>query len=316
MVVDITAPDPGGSSISVAFIWGCVVATFALGSHSVTEAFYRAAAMAGYAPSIRNRQPWRWILGSDILDLHLDRGRLHGVADRQDRLALMSCGAALHHARVGLAAYGWSASVEFPPGGGIAGHLARLRIDGVAPNDLTAVRLAQLMPLRRTDRHPAAGAAPAGEDLAAVGAAVTAHHGSIQHLCPDQLLSLAADRTGATGSAAEQWNQELADWADGCASPRPVAAFSVLHGPGDLDADWMRAGEALAAGWLAATGRGVSVLPLSAPAVDAGVSARIRAFLAGRGRPYLVVRLLRHTGDAARRITSRLPERQLIERGG
>lgn len=282
------------------------------GSRGVTEAFYRAAAMAGYAPSMHNQQPWRWGLGSDVLDLHMERARLNGVIDKRDRLALMSCGAALHHARVGLAAYGWSAIVEFRPGN-TADHLARLYIDGIIPTDLAAVRLAKLMRLRQTDHQPVSGAPPAREDMAAISAAVSEQHVSLHNLRSEHLHRLAGGHLSEAEPTAAQWNHELADWNS---VPHDLAAsFAVLHGTGDLVPDWLRAGAALAAGWLVATGRGVSVLPLSAPALNAQVSASIRAFLTDLGRPYLVLRLVRHAGDATRQITPRLPERQLIEHG-
>ena len=55
------------------------------------------------------------------------------------------------------------------------------------------------------------------------------------------------------------------------------------------------------AAWLVATCRGISVLPLSAPAVSPRVSARVREILADHDRPYLAVRLLRHAGEGPRR---------------
>ena len=44
-----------------------------------------------------------------------------------------------------------------------------------------------------------------------------------------------------------------------------AAVFVMLYGRADEPLDWLRAGEALSAGWLTATELGVSVLPHSAP---------------------------------------------------
>jgi len=71
---------------------------------AVTEALAQAASLAGYAPSIHNTQPWRWRLAGDTLDLRLERSRVLAVTDPDDRLATLSCGAALNHAVVASAA--------------------------------------------------------------------------------------------------------------------------------------------------------------------------------------------------------------------
>jgi len=64
------------------------------------------------APSIHNSQPWRWVLDDGWLQLYAEPGRSLPVTDPSRRDLLISCGAALHHARVGFAAAGWSTLVE------------------------------------------------------------------------------------------------------------------------------------------------------------------------------------------------------------
>src|SRR5690606_6798678 len=71
-----------------------------------------AARAAGAAPSVHNTQPWRWRVYPDRLDLFADRSRQLTVADPDGRLLTVSCGAALHHARVALVAAGWLPQVE------------------------------------------------------------------------------------------------------------------------------------------------------------------------------------------------------------
>ena len=70
-----------------------------------------------------------------------------------------------------------------------------------------------------------------------------------------------------------------------------VAVYAVLYGDEDDPCDWLRAGEALSAGWLRATELGVSVVPLSGVIEVASTRQTLRALLAGLGHPYLVLRL-------------------------
>ena len=44
-----------------------------------------------------------------------------------------------------------------------------------------------------------------------------------------------------------------------------AATYAILYGPDDTVECWLRAGEALSAVWLAATERGIALLPLSVP---------------------------------------------------
>lgn len=77
-------------------------------------------------PSIVDSQPWRWQRASTGLRLHLERdGRPHDNA-AHDRLPIISCGVALHHARVVLAACGVLTLVRTRPDPGDADLLAEL----------------------------------------------------------------------------------------------------------------------------------------------------------------------------------------------
>jgi hypothetical protein len=65
-------------------------------------------ALAVRAPSIHNSQPWRWVAGERSLRLFTDSDRQLPATDPDGRDLLVSCGVALHHARVGFAAAGWA----------------------------------------------------------------------------------------------------------------------------------------------------------------------------------------------------------------
>ena len=67
------------------------------------------------APSVHNTQPWRIELHDDRLDLRADRSRQLTTLDPLGRELVLSAGAALMSARIGLAAAGWDARCDrFP----------------------------------------------------------------------------------------------------------------------------------------------------------------------------------------------------------
>jgi nitroreductase len=319
---------------------------------TVTDGLAGAAGAAGYAPSIHNTQPWRWHLAGHELDLYLEPGRILTVTDPDARLAILSCGAALHHARATLAAEGWRTTVMRMPDPGDAGHLAHLHVDGQVAPTPHAVRQVRTIPLRHTDRRPVANAPVAAEDLRAIAAAVQAEGAWLHILHRDQVIDLAAaaEHAQSIEAAEPAWQAELAYWTGGArpggtgvpdtaipaeaaqttvpgrdfghpgnlaisAQHDRAATFAILYGQSDEPRDWLRAGEGLSAGWLAATERGVSVMPLSAPVEIAGTRALLRRLLSYLNHPYLVLRLgtVGSAGADPPR-TPRLPADQTIER--
>lgn len=318
----------------------------------LSRALTEAATAAGHAPSIHNTQPWHWRLTGDHMDLFLERSRVLEVTDPDTRLATLSCGAALHHARVSLAAQGWRATVTRMPDRGDPGHLAHLRVDGPAPAPVEplTVRRGRTIRLRHSDRRPVTDTPVGPGDFAAITTAVEAEGSRLHLLRPDQILELAAaaDHAQRTEAADIAWRNELAYWTGGTRPTRsgipdaaipedapratvpgrdfghhghlPIsvaheqaAAFAILYGRDDTPLDWLRAGEALSAGWLTATELGVSILPLSATVEMAATRQAMRVLLASRGRPYLVLRLgTPDPGDPVLAHTPRLPADQII----
>jgi hypothetical protein len=287
----------------------------------------RAAVFAGQAPSLHNSQPWRWLAHSDVLDLRLEPRRVLGTTDPEAQLAVLSCGTALHHARIELAASGWQTTVRRLPDPADTDHLARLQIGEQVPIDPAMARLARAAAQRHTDRR----GAPAGpldhDKLRTIGAAVRREGADLKLLRPGQIFTLAraSDRARDVEAGDPEWQVELSDWigeapAGGTGIPRaalpatPMAGlapgrvfrragatlitdshhhasvFAILHGSGDDRANWLVAGEALSAGWLTATGLAVSVLPLSIVVEVAGAREMIQRLLGGCELPYLVLR--------------------------
>ena len=104
------------------------------------------------APSVHNTQPWQWRVGFDSVELHADWNR-HLIATDPDRRDLVvSCGAALHHLLVALAAQGLEAEVDRLPDPDDAGHLATVTVRpgaGRAADPALFPAIAR----RRTDRR-------------------------------------------------------------------------------------------------------------------------------------------------------------------
>ncbi|GIH21095.1 hypothetical protein [Rugosimonospora africana] len=163
-----------------------------------------AADIARYAPSIHDSQPWRWRVSETSLDLYTDHRRRLGITDPDGRLAILSCGAALHHARIALAAEGREARVVRLPDPGDPGHLARVDIVGSIPVAPEAMRRIQTVRTRHTDRRPVTGTRLDDHTLAAITAAVGGEGASLHILPRDKVVELAAVSYAQQTEAAEQ----------------------------------------------------------------------------------------------------------------
>jgi len=320
--------------------------------HTISDGLANAVAAAGYAPSIHDTQPWRWRIGSDTLDLYVHRSRVLPVTDPDTRLATLSCGTALLHARTALAAEGWRVTIARMPDAADQDHLAHLRVYAPAPADPQAARHVRTIPLRQTNRRPVVGPPVGPEDLRAITGAVRAEGAWLHMLRPEEVIELAAaaDHAQRTEEGGPEWRTELAYWAGDArpaetdiaspAIPRQApqitvpgrdvghagelaisvkhdraARFAILYGQSDEPRDWLRAGEALCAGWLTATERGISVMPLSAPVEVIGTRESMRRILSYLNHPFLILRFgTVDPADADATHTPRLPTDQTIER--
>jgi hypothetical protein len=291
------------------------------------EALIAAAVAAGHAPSILNTQPWRWRLESGRLELFAERSRQLPVTDPLGRMLMISCGAALHHARTALAAVGLSAHVTRLPDPDQPDLLAIVTVTGPAPVSEAATRLAEAIPVRHTDRRPVSETPLPDAYLNAIAAAARAEAG-LHILASGQVPDLAAAVHRATAVQAddERVGTELAYWT-GTSAPTgtgipaealpdrhaqttvpgrnfgrtgtlPIgsghdraAVYALLFGAADDAVSWLRSGEALSAAWLTATTLGVSVVPLCDVVEVAYTRQTLRWLLAGLGCPHLVLRL-------------------------
>ncbi|MER6590877.1 nitroreductase family protein [Micromonospora purpureochromogenes] len=297
------------------------------GDRPLTTALAEAAGIAGHAPSVHNSQPWRWTVLPDSLELRMVRDRQLAAMDPEGRLLTISCGAALHHARMALAAEGWPPVVERLPDPAQPDLLARLtgfHHGGVDPD---AVHLVQCMRVRHSDRRPVSDEPVSAEALREITDAATREGVNLQVLDDDQKLQLASAAQHAATVEAEdpQLREELAYWTNrsgtgtglppevlpeeaprttvpardfGRAGTLPIgpghdraAVYGVLWGSEDEPDSWLRAGEGLSAVWLTATRLGVSLVPLSGVVEVGGTRQALRQLLSGLGFPYLTMRL-------------------------
>ncbi len=318
---------------------------------TTTAALAQAARTAGYAPSIHNTQPWRWRVRARSLELRAERGRQLAVTDPSGRLLTVSCGTALHHVRLALAAEGWAAEVYRLPDGADPDLLARLTLTGRTEVTPAAMRLLQTVRIRRTDRRPVSESPVSGTALEGIRHAVTAEGARVHYLRPEDVVELAsaADHARTVEAMDPTWTDEMSYWIglpreDGLGVPAaaipseppstmvpnrdfghggalPVgpshdraAVYAILYGDADSAMGWLRGGEALSAAWLSAIELDLTLLPLSAAVEVPGTRQALRRILSGVGEPYLVLRLgAADPEHAGPPHTPRLPADQVVE---
>jgi len=118
------------------------------------EVITKAVELACRAPSIHNSQPWRWVASSTVVDLFADPNRIVRSHDSSGREAIMSCGAALDHFRVAMAAAGWSTNIDQFPNPNKLDHLASIDFTPLDYVTEAWQEGADAILHRRTDRLP------------------------------------------------------------------------------------------------------------------------------------------------------------------
>lgn len=109
--------------------------------------------LACRAPSLHNSQPWQWVFDRGQLRLFLDASRVMQT-DHHAREALISCGAALDHLRVAMAAAGWQSQVDRFPDPDSPDYLASIEFNPVTFVSDRDRKRADAIGARHTDRLP------------------------------------------------------------------------------------------------------------------------------------------------------------------
>ena len=301
-----------------------------LTSRETTAVLDAAARASLHAPSVFNTQPWNWHIAGDTLELTSDPSRRLDTTDPDGRLLLISCGAALHHARTALSAAGYAATVDRFPDPARPELLARIRLGAAVPPDPQAQRMAAAIPHRRTDRRAFGDRHVSAATLTRLRRFVESE-GAYLHVVPqDQVAMLAVSTERAAGAEHHDpaYRAELDRWTnrpqwrgDGVPPTTAVqptlrrvavrdftpegttaglsagsgvdngAAYVIVFGTGDQPADLLRGGEAVSALLLLATAEGLATAPLSEAVEVTWPRHLLRGMLSDLGEPYLVVRL-------------------------
>jgi nitroreductase len=295
-------------------------------THPNSETVRSALRLAVRAPSVHNTQPWLWRVGERTVHLYADPARHLPHTDPDQRDLLISCGAALHHLRVGAQGFGWKTTVHRLPNPADPNHLAAIEFRAATPTE-EQVRMARAISCRHTDRRRfTSWEVPAAHLTALIDAGQS--HGVLVHDVESgqerARLLHAFDQAAHEHADDFGYRSELAQWSGRHATPQGVPARSAVAStdttvrpfadPGlpqavirDIDAEdqmlllstsgddgisRLRAGEAASAVLLTATALGLASCPLSEPLEVADARAAIRSeALHDSGFPQLIIRI-------------------------
>ena len=88
---------------------------------------------------MHNVQPWEWRVGADSMHLYVDPTRRLEHTDPDGRDTMVSCGTALNHCVVALAALGWQSRVHRFPNPAEPSHLASIEVQPLSPARWTSL---------------------------------------------------------------------------------------------------------------------------------------------------------------------------------
>ena len=291
------------------------------------ETLRTALTLSGRAPSFHNSQPWRWRVEPDRLHLYADPDRHLPHADPDRRDLLVSCGAALHHCTVGLAAMGWHARVGRLPEVADVDHLATIEMVPQRPGELD-VMLAAAIDRRRTDRRRYSSRLVSRGDIALMGARAARAGVMLRQIELLPRLRQIVAESALKHAADPDYLAELSAWSgrygsvDGVParnapdpdplSPMPARVFAApelcqspqgssgednavviaLGTEADDDMARFRAGEATSLVLLSATAMGLASCPVTEPLEIAETREAVRADVFGNaGYPQMLLRI-------------------------
>ena len=284
-------------------------------------------ALATRAPSIHNSQPWHWRVGDETLRLYVDRSLQMRSADPDGREVILSCGAALNHCAVALAALGWRPKVHRLPDPADPAHLATIEVNPDQPDEVD-VTLAQAIGRRHTDRRHYSRRSVPEADIALMGARAARLGVMLRRFDALEKLKAIVVQAIAEHVASRDYLAELTAWsgrhysvagvpANNTPVPDPAAVIparlfagsALAQPPGSSPEDdnavmlalgtgsddqlsRLRAGEATSVVLLTATALGLATCPVTEPLEIPQTRDAVRADVFGvSGHPQLLLRL-------------------------
>ena len=182
--------------------------------------------LARLAPSVHNTQPWLFHIAGDVLTLSRDGARRLQVLDPEARQQIISCGAALYLARLGLRLQGFDAIVEAPSSTDNNWVLARVRAVPGSPVTAEESVLGNAAMSRHTQRGVFEPRPVAEEVVAEMRDAAQDQGAWVRMLADpaDQVtLAVLLARAEEAEIADPAYRDELADWTN-----RPSGAHDGL----------------------------------------------------------------------------------------
>ncbi|WP_433664610.1 Acg family FMN-binding oxidoreductase [Nocardia sp. CA-128927] len=302
------------------------------------------------APSVHNTQPWRWVFDSTWLFLYSDTDRRLPAADPQSRQLIVSCGAALDHARQAFVSMGWFAYVTRMPDPRRPELLAVFEFrPWCGPLNRTAARV-RAIPLRHTDRLPMAAPDDWSGVLDTVRELARPHHVTVDEITDDDRPRL-ADATRQVTALRRHDNayQDELYWWSGHSGPHagvpvsalvsdaeaarvdvgrtfPSAPYStrrpdlddhsrlvVLSTIGDSPGQWLHTGEAMSELLLECTARGLTTGILTHITELTTTRAEIADLITQPGVPQVVIRIGTAPAETGADPTPRRPLSEVLE---
>jgi hypothetical protein len=256
----------------------------------------RVVELACRAPSVHNTQPWAWRVDGDRVELYADHTRRLEVADPQGRNLLLSCGAALHHARVAAVSLGFDPVVARQPDPARPDLLATLDLVRSTREPTISGELHVLL-ARRTDRRRFTAWPVSEEHLQALAHGVSRREVqavALTGIADRVRAGMLVSRAAAVQEADERYAAEERRWSERersnlLAAPDGVIVVCTAE---DTPAAWVAAGEAMSELWLRAANDGLSVVPLSQVVEVAETRRELHHdVLGGLVHPQIVLRL-------------------------
>jgi nitroreductase len=185
-----------------------------------------ALALATRAPSVHNVQPWQWRVGDQTLHLHSDPQRQLIHTDPDGRDMMVSCGVALNHCAVAVAALGWQSRIHRFPNPADPSHLAAVELRPYAASEVD-VTLAAAIPRRRTDRRYYSPWPVSHGDISLMGARAARAGVAMRRMAPTTALRLALAQAVWRHATDREYLDELTTWSGRYASTAGVPARSA-----------------------------------------------------------------------------------------